>query len=87
MRDDSVVLFKVIAGILPAKPESLPPAVPQEIQHLMDYCWSIKAFERPSAQECHELLLDMTSGASAADEIQGNRTYAVVWPEATLILF
>lgn len=67
LRDDNVVLLKVVTGVLPAKADSLP--VPVDIQLMLECCWD-RAVERPTAQECHELLIEMNSD-SAGDEAQG----------------
>lgn len=54
------VLLKLATGFLPAELGVLPSAVPAEVQFMMECCWS-QAPQRPTAQECKNILVDIAS--------------------------
>lgn len=63
------VILKVATGVLPAKLASLPYAVPEEVRCMMECCWG-QATERPTAQECQDMLIQIMS-SPIMDDISG----------------
>lgn len=82
INDEGAVFLNIVRAVPPAKADALP--VPVDIQIMLECCWG-RDVERPTAQECHDLLVDMIS-CSAYGEAQG-QTHPTVYRIPVLTLF